>query len=47
MSDTAAPWGREIAVEQVGGVPYRMYEPRTRRLASLLDHAGRLETRSG
>src|SRR2546430_903442 len=41
MSDTAAPWGREIAVEQVGGVPYRMYEPRTRRLASLLDHAGR------
>ena len=41
MSDTAAPWGREIAVEQVGRVPYRMYEPRTRHLASLLDHAGR------
>ena len=41
MSDTVAPWGREIAVEQVGRVPYRMYEPRTRRLASLLDHAGR------
>ena len=41
MSDTVAPWGREIAVEQVGRIPYRMYEPRTRRLASLLDHAGR------
>ena len=26
---------------QVGRVPYRMYGTRTRRLASLLDHAGR------
>ena len=26
MSDTVAPWGREIAVEQVGRVPYRMHE---------------------
>ena len=41
MNGTAVPWGREIAVEQVGGVPYRMYEPRTRRLASLLEHADR------
>ena len=41
MSGTVSPWGREIAVEQAGGIPYRMYEPRARRLASLLDHAGR------
>lgn len=40
ISDTAVQWG-EIAVEQVYGVSYRMYEPRTRRLASLLDHADR------
>jgi acyl-CoA synthetase (AMP-forming)/AMP-acid ligase II len=34
-------WGREIAVERVDGVPYRMYQPRARRLTALLDHADR------
>ncbi|WP_327672764.1 MULTISPECIES: class I adenylate-forming enzyme family protein [unclassified Streptomyces] len=42
MNETVAPWGREIVVERAGGgVPYRLYEPRTRRVASLLDHAER------
>ncbi|MER5437673.1 class I adenylate-forming enzyme family protein [Streptomyces sp. NPDC002790] len=41
MDDNVAPWGREIVVERAGGVPYRLYDPRTRRVASLLDHAER------
>ncbi|MER5185649.1 class I adenylate-forming enzyme family protein [Streptomyces sp. NPDC002896] len=41
MNGTVAPWGREIVVEQADGVPYRVYEPRTRCVASLLDHADR------
>lgn len=39
-------WGREIAVERVDGVPYRMYEPRARHLTALLDHADRWSGRT-
>ncbi|WP_328469031.1 acyl--CoA ligase [Actinoplanes sp. NBC_00393] len=35
------PWGRDLVVERVRGVPYRMYAPRVRRLSALLDHADR------
>ena len=41
MSDAISSWGWEIAVEQLGGVHYRMYRPREHRLESLLDHADR------
>ncbi|MEX5710859.1 class I adenylate-forming enzyme family protein [Parafrankia sp. FMc6] len=41
MSGPIPSWGRDVTVEQVGGVPFRMYEPRARRLESLLDHADR------
>lgn len=41
MDPTTVPWGREPAVERVGGVPFRLYAPRARRLPELLDHAER------
>lgn len=39
MSPTAAFWGKEIAVEQIGGVPFRMYSDRPRRIDRLLAFA--------
>lgn len=41
MSTAAAPWGKEIATELIGGVPFRMYAERPRRVEGLLDFAGR------
>jgi acyl-CoA synthetase (AMP-forming)/AMP-acid ligase II len=45
MSSTAAPWGDQIAVEVVRGIPYRMYTDRPRRVEALLAHAARWGTR--
>lgn len=45
MSTTQGPWGKEIATEIVGGVPYRMYTDRPRRVEHLLEFAGRWATR--
>jgi acyl-CoA synthetase (AMP-forming)/AMP-acid ligase II len=45
MSTTAARWGDEIAVEVHGGVPYRMYTERPRRVESVLQLARRWGTR--
>ena len=36
MSSTARSWGKDIATEIVGGVPYRMYTERPHRLQELL-----------
>jgi len=36
MSSAAALWGKEIAVEEIGGVPFRMYTNRPRRVEDLL-----------
>ncbi|MEY4099411.1 MAG: hypothetical protein RL300_582 [Pseudomonadota bacterium] len=36
MSSTARSWGKEIATEIVGGVPYRMYTERPHRVQELL-----------
>ncbi|KPM54409.1 AMP-dependent synthetase [Frankia sp. R43] len=41
MSNVIPSWGRDVADEQVGGFSYRMYEPRARRLDSLLEQAER------
>ena len=45
MSATSAPWGKEIAVEEIGGVPYRMYANRPRRVDELLSFASDWGTR--
>jgi acyl-CoA synthetase (AMP-forming)/AMP-acid ligase II len=34
-------WGDQVAVHRVDGIPYRMYEPRLRRVGHLLDYARR------
>lgn len=39
-------WGKEIATEVVGGVPYRMYTERPRRVEHLLEFTARWETRT-
>ena len=39
-------WGREIAVELINGVPYRMYTNRPRRVADILPLAHRWGTRA-
>ena len=41
MVPEAVRWGDQIAIEQVKGIPYRMYTERPRRLASLLALASR------
>jgi acyl-CoA synthetase (AMP-forming)/AMP-acid ligase II len=41
MSPATAPWGDQIAVETIKGVPFRMYTQRPRRIEVLLAHAGR------
>lgn len=45
LSTTTTPWGKEIATEVIGGVPFRMYTDRPRRVEQLLDFAGRWGTR--
>jgi len=41
MTDTAdSHWSKEIAVEEIGGVPYRMYTDRPKRLEHLFSFAG-------
>lgn len=45
MSSTATSWGKDIAPEIIGGVPYRMYTDRPRRVESLLALAARWGTR--
>jgi acyl-CoA synthetase (AMP-forming)/AMP-acid ligase II len=41
MSQAIPRWGDQVAVEQINGVPFRMYSDRPRRLEHLLDFAGR------
>ena len=36
MSSAKASWGKEIVVEDIGGVPFRMYSDRLRRVEELL-----------
>lgn len=45
MSSTAAFWGDRIAVEEIGGVPFRMYAERPRRVETLLDFSARWGSR--
>ena len=39
MSASTEFWGKQIAVEEIGGVPYRMYSDRPRRIENLLPFA--------
>jgi len=39
MPSTTGPWGKEIATEIVGGIPYRMYTERPRRIEVLVPFA--------
>ena len=41
MSSTATPWGKEIATETIGGIPYRMYTDRPRRVEHLIAFTSR------
>ena len=34
-------WGDQVTVQYIGGIPYRVYEPRVRRVGQLLDYSGR------
>ena len=34
-------WGSQVAVEHVGGVPFRMFTPRVTQLHHLLEYAAR------
>jgi acyl-CoA synthetase (AMP-forming)/AMP-acid ligase II len=45
MTTTLPRWGDQIAVETLGGIPYRMYSERPRRVESLLAYAARWGTR--
>ena len=45
MSTAQARWGDQIAVENVNGVPYRMYVEQPRRVEDLLMFATRWGTR--
>lgn len=45
MPTAATTWGKEIATEIVGGIPYRMYTDRPRRVERLLDFANRWDMR--
>ena len=45
MTSETAQWGDQIAVEVVGGIPYRMYTERPRRVESLLHFAERWGSR--
>ena len=41
MSQALARWSDQVAVERIGGVPFRMYVERPRRLEQLLAFASR------
>ncbi|MEJ8848201.1 class I adenylate-forming enzyme family protein [Variovorax rhizosphaerae] len=41
MSSAAQSWGKEISTETVGGIPYRMYTERPRRVEQVLAFASR------
>lgn len=45
MSASIPVWGNRIAVEEIGGVPYRIYSERPRRVESLLAFADRWDER--
>ncbi|MBB3221616.1 class I adenylate-forming enzyme family protein [Pseudoduganella umbonata] len=45
MSLVETTWGKEIATETVGGIPFRMYTERPRRAERLLDFASRWHAR--
>lgn len=45
MSSAETTWGKEIATETVGGIPFRMYIDRPRRVERVLDFASRWGTR--
>ena len=45
MSSEKASWGKEISVEEIGGVPFRMYTDRPRRVGELLSFGTRWGTR--
>src|ERR1700722_9830960 len=44
-SPSTTEWGEQVAVEEIGGVQYRMYTERPRRLEHLLEFAGRWGSR--
>jgi steroid-24-oyl-CoA synthetase len=46
MTMAIAPWGDQISVEDVGGVPFRMYSERPRRLEELVGFAERWSERT-
>jgi len=39
MNATPDTWGDQIATESIGGIPYRMYTQRPRRVSSVLGFA--------
>ena len=39
MTTSTSFWGKDIAVEKIGGVPFRMYTDRPRRVEHLLPFA--------
>jgi acyl-CoA synthetase (AMP-forming)/AMP-acid ligase II len=45
MSSETTFWGKKIAVEEIGGVPFRMYSDRPRRIEHLLPFADNWGTR--
>jgi acyl-CoA synthetase (AMP-forming)/AMP-acid ligase II len=45
MSPIVSPWGKDISVETINGVPYKMYRDRPHRIEELLNFAGRWTTR--
>ena len=45
MSSTTPTWGKAIAVQDIGGVPYRMYTERPRQVSDLFAFAERWGTR--
>ena len=45
MSSATANWGDRVVVEEIGGVPFRMYAERPRRVDELLAFAGRWRER--
>ena len=43
MTDYSVPmtWGDQVTVQRIGGIPYRVYEPRVRRVGQLLGYSRR------
>lgn len=46
MSASVPVWGKEINVEKIGGVPFRVYSERPRRIEDLLQFASRWSNRA-